>query len=139
MLNKTLCKTVKSLLANQLLNVVTFKAFKLKYFTTNTSIIYSLNLLYSFIKTVRGFEYSTNAQFKKVIFLANFESIVKLKFKSILKTGKDLVTINGQLLKTRLNDYTIHINQSKLINRDVMATNGVIHSVDSLIRKGYCN
>ena len=55
------------------------------------------------------------------------------------ETGKDLVTINGHLLKTRVDDFTIHINQSKLINRDVMATNGVIHSVDSLITKGLYN
>ena len=78
-----------------------------------------------------------NTQFKKLKFIAKFKSIVRLKLKSILKTGKDLVTINGQFLKSRVDEFTIHINESKLINRDVMATNGVIHSVDSLIRKGY--
>ena len=56
-----------------------------------------------------------------------------------MEIGKDLITIDGHLLKTRVDDFTIYINQSKLINRDVMATNGVIHSVDSLIKKGYYN
>ena len=86
---------------------------------------------------MRGYGYFEKYIVKKLILIAKVESIVKLKFKSILKTDKDLITINGKLLKTRVDDFTIHINQSKLINRDVMATNGVIHSVDSLIRKGY--
>ena len=74
---------------------------------------------------------------KKIILIAKFKSLLKLKLNSVFKTGKNIFSINGHLLKTRVEDFTIHINQSKLVNRDVMATNGVIHSVDSLIRKGY--
>ena len=77
--------------------------------------------------------------FIKNSYCKEWKSKKKLKPNSVFKTGKDLITINGHLLKTRVDDFTIHINQSKLINRDVMATNGVIHSVDSLIRKGYYN
>ena len=35
------------------------------------------------------------------------------------------------------NDFNIQIHQAKLINRDVMTTNGVVHTVEKLIKKGF--
>ncbi len=45
----------------------------------------------------------------------------------------DLDTVNGQKLKIVVKDGTVMVNDAKVIKTDVIATNGVIHWVDTVI------
>lgn len=42
-------------------------------------------------------------------------------------------TVNGDALSIRVNDGTVFVNDAQVIATDVMASNGVIHIVDSVI------
>lgn len=45
-------------------------------------------------------------------------------------------TVNGQELKITSNDGTLMINDAKVIKADVMASNGVIHVIDTVLMPG---
>jgi uncharacterized surface protein with fasciclin (FAS1) repeats len=42
-------------------------------------------------------------------------------------------TINGQDLKLTVNDGTVRVNDSKVVKADVLASNGVIHVIDTVL------
>lgn len=52
---------------------------------------------------------------------------------SDLKDGQKLVTVNGRELHVKKSNGEITINGSKLQGRDGEASNGVVHSLDSVI------
>jgi uncharacterized surface protein with fasciclin (FAS1) repeats len=42
-------------------------------------------------------------------------------------------TVNGEMLSINVEDGTVYVNEARVIKTDVMASNGVIHVVDSVI------
>jgi uncharacterized surface protein with fasciclin (FAS1) repeats len=42
-------------------------------------------------------------------------------------------TVNGQDLKLRVNDGTVMVNDAKVVKPDVLASNGVIHVIDTVL------
>lgn len=56
----------------------------------------------------------------------------KTNFKD-LKDGQKLVTINGRELQVKVLNGEVTINGAKVQSRDVEASNGVVHSLDSVI------
>jgi len=56
----------------------------------------------------------------------------KTKF-SDFKDGQKLTTINGKVLEVKVSNGEVRINGSTIQGRDLDATNGVIHSLDSLL------
>lgn len=42
-------------------------------------------------------------------------------------------TVNGQDLKLKVNDGTVMVNDAKVVKADVLASNGVIHVIDSVL------
>jgi uncharacterized surface protein with fasciclin (FAS1) repeats len=42
-------------------------------------------------------------------------------------------TVNGQDLKLKVNDGTVLINDAKVVKADVLASNGVIHVIDTVL------
>ena len=58
----------------------------------------------------------------------------KINFKD-LKDGEKLKTVNGKELLVHVKDGNTTIDGAKILGHDVKATNGVIHSVESVIFK----
>ncbi|HTB26174.1 MAG TPA: fasciclin domain-containing protein, partial [Puia sp.] len=58
----------------------------------------------------------------------------KIDFKD-LKDGEKLKTVNGKELLVHVRDGKATIDGAKIQNHDVQATNGVIHSLDSVMLK----
>ncbi len=56
----------------------------------------------------------------------------KTNFKD-LKDGQKLKTINGKELDVKVSNGNVTINGSKVQERDLEASNGVVHSVDTVI------
>ena len=50
-----------------------------------------------------------------------------------LKDGQKLVTVNGRELKVKITNGNVTINGAKVQRRDGEASNGVVHSLDSVI------
>jgi uncharacterized surface protein with fasciclin (FAS1) repeats len=50
-----------------------------------------------------------------------------------LKDGQKLVTVNGRELQVSVANGNVSINGAKVQNRDVEASNGVVHSLDTVI------
>ncbi len=42
-------------------------------------------------------------------------------------------TVNGQDLKLKVNDGTVMVNDAKVVKADVLASNGVIHVIDTVL------
>ena len=42
-------------------------------------------------------------------------------------------TVNGKMLKVKVNDGTVMINDAKVTSTDISASNGVIHVIDSVV------
>jgi uncharacterized surface protein with fasciclin (FAS1) repeats len=42
-------------------------------------------------------------------------------------------TVNGQDVKIIVNDGTVMVNDAKVVKADVMASNGVIHVIDTVL------
>ena len=42
-------------------------------------------------------------------------------------------TVNGQDLKLKVNDGAVLINDAKVVKADVLASNGVIHVIDTVL------
>jgi uncharacterized surface protein with fasciclin (FAS1) repeats len=59
----------------------------------------------------------------------------KNKF-SDFRDGQLLKTINGQELKVKVTNGDVSINGSLILGRDADASNGVVHSLDSVILPG---
>jgi len=60
----------------------------------------------------------------------------KINFKD-LKDGEKLKTVNGKELLVHVKDGNTTVDGAKILSHDVKATNGVIHSVESVIFKNY--
>ena len=58
----------------------------------------------------------------------------KIDFKD-LKDGEKLKTVNGKELLVHVKDGKATIDGAKIQSHDVQATNGVIHSLDSVMLK----
>jgi uncharacterized surface protein with fasciclin (FAS1) repeats len=58
----------------------------------------------------------------------------KINFKD-LKDGEKLKTVNGKELLVHVKDGNTTVDGAKILSHDVKATNGVIHSVESVIFK----
>jgi uncharacterized surface protein with fasciclin (FAS1) repeats len=43
------------------------------------------------------------------------------------------ITVNGQDLKLTVNDGTVMVNDAKVVKADVLASNGVIHVIDTVL------
>lgn len=56
----------------------------------------------------------------------------KTNFKD-LKDGQKLVTVNGRELQVKINNGDVTINGAKVQSRDGEASNGVVHSLDTVI------
>jgi uncharacterized surface protein with fasciclin (FAS1) repeats len=54
-----------------------------------------------------------------------------------LKNGEKLKTINGEELRVQVRGNNISVEGAKIQNRDVQTSNGVIHSLDTVMRKNY--
>jgi len=50
-----------------------------------------------------------------------------------LKDGQKLVTVNGRELQVKVNDGNVTVNGAKVQGRDNEASNGVVHSLDTVI------
>lgn len=50
-----------------------------------------------------------------------------------LKDGQKLVTVNGRELRVKITDGNVTINGANLQGRDNEASNGVVHSLDTVI------
>ncbi|HYE54174.1 MAG TPA: fasciclin domain-containing protein [Chitinophagaceae bacterium] len=57
----------------------------------------------------------------------------RLSFKD-LKDGDKLKTLNGQELSVSIKDNKVSIDGATIQNRDVPTSNGVIHSLDSVLK-----
>jgi len=57
----------------------------------------------------------------------------KTSFKDF-KDGQKLKTVNGKELVVSIKDGSVAINGAKLQNRDIEGVNGVVHSIDSVIK-----
>jgi len=42
-------------------------------------------------------------------------------------------TVNGQDLKLKVNNGTVMVNDAKVVKADVLASNGVIHVIDTVL------
>jgi len=42
-------------------------------------------------------------------------------------------TVNGQDLKLTVNDGSVMVNEAKVVKADVLASNGVIHVIDTVL------
>jgi uncharacterized surface protein with fasciclin (FAS1) repeats len=51
---------------------------------------------------------------------------------SAVKT-MDAKTVNGQSVSLKVSDKGVHVDAAKVIKADIMASNGVIHVIDSVI------
>jgi uncharacterized surface protein with fasciclin (FAS1) repeats len=58
----------------------------------------------------------------------------KINFKD-LKDGEKLKTVNGKDLLVHVKDGHATVNGSAILNHDVQATNGVIHSLETVVFK----
>jgi uncharacterized surface protein with fasciclin (FAS1) repeats len=58
----------------------------------------------------------------------------KINFKD-LKDGEKLKTVNGKELLVHLKDGNATVNGAKIQGHDVEATNGVIHSLETVMLK----
>jgi uncharacterized surface protein with fasciclin (FAS1) repeats len=58
----------------------------------------------------------------------------KINYKD-LKDGERLKTVNGGELQVHIKDNKVHIEGSLIQNRDVKTSNGVIHSLDTVVIK----
>jgi uncharacterized surface protein with fasciclin (FAS1) repeats len=58
----------------------------------------------------------------------------KINFKD-LKDGERLKTVNGKELHVHVKDGSVSIEGAKIQGHDVTASNGVIHSLDSVMMK----
>ena len=58
----------------------------------------------------------------------------KILFKD-LKDGEKLKTINGRELQVHVKDGTVSIDGAKIQSRDLQSSNGVIHSLDTVMIK----
>src|ERR1700704_1046346 len=47
--------------------------------------------------------------------------------------GQKLKTVNGQTLSIAVSDGTVSINGAKIQTRDIEASNGIIHSLDTVV------
>ena len=71
----------------------------------------------------------------KLTDLLNHHVVVgKINFKD-LKDGEKLKTVNGKELKVQIKDGHASIEGAKIQDHDVEASNGVIHSLDSVMLK----
>jgi Secreted and surface protein containing fasciclin-like repeats len=57
----------------------------------------------------------------------------KVNFKD-LKDGEKLKTLNGKELSVKVKDGKVSVNGSMIQNRDVETSNGVIHSLDTVLK-----
>lgn len=57
----------------------------------------------------------------------------KLYYKD-LRDGQKLKTVNGKELVVSVNNGSVTINGAKLQNRDTEGVNGLVHSIDAVIR-----
>jgi len=57
----------------------------------------------------------------------------KIEFKD-LKDGEKLKTINGKELSIHIKDGKVSINEAIIQQRDVKTSNGVIHSLDTVLK-----
>jgi len=51
----------------------------------------------------------------------------------VTMNGKEVKTVNGQMVKITVNGSTVMVNTAKVTATDVKASNGVIHVIDSVI------
>lgn len=58
----------------------------------------------------------------------------KINYKD-LKDGERLKTVNGGELQVHIKDDKVHIEGALIQNRDVKTSNGVIHSLDTVVMK----
>jgi uncharacterized surface protein with fasciclin (FAS1) repeats len=58
----------------------------------------------------------------------------KIEFKD-LKDGEKLKTVNGKELKVHVKDGHVDIDGAKIQSHDVQTSNGIIHSLDSVVTK----
>ena len=56
----------------------------------------------------------------------------KINFRE-LKDGDQLKTLNGKLLSVKIDNAKVSIEGATIINRDVATSNGVIHSLDTVL------
>ena len=50
-----------------------------------------------------------------------------------LKTGTKAKTVEGEQVKIKIKDGSVYFNKSKVVIADVIATNGVIHAIDTVL------
>jgi uncharacterized surface protein with fasciclin (FAS1) repeats len=71
----------------------------------------------------------------KLVDLLNYHIVSgKFSFKD-LKDGEKLKTVNGKELLVHAKDGNVTIEGAKIQSRDVQTSNGVIHSVDTVMTK----
>src|SRR5581483_1150266 len=58
----------------------------------------------------------------------------KISFKD-LKDGEKLKTVNGKELHIQVKDGNVSVEGAKIQNHDVQTSNGVIHSLDTVVMK----
>jgi uncharacterized surface protein with fasciclin (FAS1) repeats len=58
----------------------------------------------------------------------------KINYKD-LKDGEKLKTVNGGELQVHVKDGAVHIEESLIQNRDVQTSNGIIHSLDTVMMR----
>src|SRR5450631_4850429 len=58
----------------------------------------------------------------------------KIEFKD-LKDGEKLKTVNGKELKVHVKDGHVDIDGAKIQSHDVQTSNGIIHSLDTVVTK----
>jgi uncharacterized surface protein with fasciclin (FAS1) repeats len=58
----------------------------------------------------------------------------KIPFKD-LKDGEKLKTVNGEELRVQVKDGNVSVEGAKIQSRDVQTSNGVIHSLDTVMMK----
>jgi uncharacterized surface protein with fasciclin (FAS1) repeats len=51
----------------------------------------------------------------------------------VTMNGKEVKTVNGQMVKIAVNGSTVMVNTAKVTATDIKASNGVIHVIDSVI------
>ncbi|WP_207632901.1 fasciclin domain-containing protein [Foetidibacter luteolus] len=69
---------------------------------------------------------------RKLLDILSFHILESKKLLKDFRNGEKLRTINGKTLTVAIKDGQVFINGSKVLSRDRQASNGVIHSLNSV-------
>jgi uncharacterized surface protein with fasciclin (FAS1) repeats len=71
----------------------------------------------------------------KLADVLNFHVVSGKIFFKDLKDGEKLKTVNGKELRVQVKDGNVSVEGAKIQSRDVQTSNGVIHSLDTVMMK----